>query len=259
MFEMTERSAIGRTRNLSPLRAGERTNAAGRAIANKVLLSIPERDFHRVRPFLEFIPLRQHLSLHEPSERLRYVYFINRGLVSIVVATERGREVEAGVIGFEGVVGTGLAVGVDRSPLRQVVQIEGEAFRTRAGALAEVLDQSPDLRLYLSRYAVLQGMQVAQTAACNRLHGVAKRLARWLLMAQDRVGKGTLPITHDFLATMLGTGRPTVSLAARALRHKKAIHYSRGAVQILDRKKLEASACSCYRVIQQLNGELGLM
>jgi len=110
----------------------------------------------------------------------------------------------------------------------------------------------------LSRYAVVRGMQVAQTAACNRLHDIEQRLARWLLMTQDRVDSGSLPITHDFLATMLGTDRPTVSLAAGVLQKKKLIEYTRGAVKIVNRKKLEDSACECYGVIRQYDGELGL-
>jgi CRP-like cAMP-binding protein len=110
----------------------------------------------------------------------------------------------------------------------------------------------------LSRYAVIHGMQVAQTAACNRLHNVEQRLARWLLMTQDRVDSGSLPITHDFLATMLGTDRPTVSLAASVLQRKEIIEYTRGAVKIVNRKKLEDSACECYGVIRQYDGEFGL-
>jgi CRP-like cAMP-binding protein len=112
--------------------------------------------------------------------------------------------------------------------------------------------------MMLSRYAAIRGMQVAQTAACNRLHDIGQRLARWLLMTQDRVDSGTLAITHDFLATMLGTDRPTVSLAAGILQKKKLIEYTRGAVRIVNRKKLEDCACECYAVIRQYDGELGL-
>jgi CRP-like cAMP-binding protein len=110
----------------------------------------------------------------------------------------------------------------------------------------------------LSRYAVVQGIQVAQTAACNRLHDLEQRLARWLLMAQDRVASASLFITHDFLATMLGTDRPSVSLAAGVLQKKRNIEYSRGAVKILNRRKLENSACECYAVIQQFSAAVGL-
>ena len=112
--------------------------------------------------------------------------------------------------------------------------------------------------MMLSRYAAIRSMQIAQTAACNRLHDIEQRLARWLLMTQDRVDSGELLITHDFLATMLGTDRPTVSVAAGVLQKKKLIEYTRGAVKIVNRKKLEACACECYAIIQQYDGELGV-
>jgi CRP-like cAMP-binding protein len=247
-----------RAKQLHVVRAGERTNPAGKPVANKILLSISDVEYRRIRPHLEFLDLPHHLTLYEPSEKLQFAYFLNRGLASVVVATPGGRDVEAGVVGYEGVVGTALAVGLNRSPLREVVQIEGNAFKIGARAFEATLRATPDLQMRLSRYAVLQGMQVAQTAACNRLHEVGQRLARWLLMAQDRVDAGTLPITHDFLATMLGTDRPSVSLAASALQQNKVIRYNRGTVEILNRKRLETSACGCYRVVQQLNGDLGL-
>jgi CRP-like cAMP-binding protein len=237
---------------------GERTNGSGKAVRNKILLSISPTEYAKIRPHLEFIVLPQGFHLHEPSERLKFAYFLNRGLASIVVSTKGGRDVEAGVVGFEGLVPTALAVGLERSPLREVVQIAGDALRIAAPELGHVLRQAPALQMMLSRYAVLQGMQVAQTAACNRLHDLGERLARWLLMAQDRVDHGNLPITHEFLATMLGTDRPSVTLAAGELQRAGVIRYRRGDVQILNRKGLEDSACSCYRVVQQLNGELGL-
>jgi CRP-like cAMP-binding protein len=139
-----------------------------------------------------------------------------------------------------------------------VVQITGDGFRVEVAALQNTLESTPHLQLMLSRYAVVQGMQVAQTAACNRLHGIEQRLVRWLLMTQDMVDSESLPITHDFLATMLGTDRPSVSLAAGVLQKKKLIEYTRGAVKIVNRKRLEKSACECYGITQQYNGELGL-
>ncbi|MGB8773131.1 MAG: Crp/Fnr family transcriptional regulator, partial [Terriglobales bacterium] len=134
----------------------------------------------------------------------------------------------------------------------------GDGFRVRVGALQNTLEATPDLRLLLNRYVAIRGMQLAQTAACNRLHGIEQRLARWLLMTQDRVASGLLRITHDFLATMLGTDRPSVSLAAGVLQRKGLIEYTRGAVKIVNRKKLEGSTCECYAVIRQYDGELGL-
>ncbi len=117
---------------------------------------------------------------------------------------------------------------------------------------------SPRLQTLLNRYAAVHGMQVAQTAGCNRLHDLEQRLSRWLLLTQDRVGSGLLRITHDFLATMLGTDRPSVSLAASGLQKKRIIEYAHGSVRILNRKRLESSACECYSIIQQFNGELAL-
>ncbi|MGH9814783.1 MAG: Crp/Fnr family transcriptional regulator, partial [Candidatus Acidiferrales bacterium] len=200
--------------------SGERTNAGGKPISNRILLSIPPREFRAIRRYLELVPLRHHSILHEPTRRLLHAYFPNSGLISMVVATEDGRMVEAGVVGHEGVAGVPVAFDLPRCPLRQVVQISGDALRITAGALLSVLKSTPQFQLTLARYGILQGMQVAQTAACNRLHDVSQRLARWLLMAQDRVDSGSLPITHDFLATMLGTDRPSVTLAAGALQKK---------------------------------------
>ena len=169
-----------------------------------------------------------------------------------------GKTAEAGIVGKEGFTGTLAAVGLMRSPLQAVVQITGDGFRVEVRALQDSLESTPHLQMMLSRYVAIRGMHVAQTAACNRLHDIEQRLARWLLMTQDRVDSGSLAITHDFLATMLGTDRPTVSLAAGALQRKKLIEYTRGEVKIVNRKKLEASACECYGVIRQYDGELGL-
>jgi CRP-like cAMP-binding protein len=175
-----------------------------------------------------------------------------------VVVMKDGKTAEAGIVGNEGFTGTLAAVGLSRDPLQAVMQITGDGFRVEVGALQNTLQSSPHLRLMLSRYAAIRGLQVAQTAACNRLHDIGQRLARWLLMTQDRVDSASLPITHDFLATMLGTDRPSVSHAAGVLQRKKLIAYTRGAVKIVNRKNLENSACECYGVIQQYDGELGL-
>jgi CRP-like cAMP-binding protein len=124
--------------------------------------------------------------------------------------------------------------------------------------LAEILQSAPELRLVLNRYVLIQGLQIAQIAACNRLHEIEQRLARWLLMCQDRVDSDLLPITHEFLAQMLGTGRPSVSLAAGILQRAGLIENLRGTVKILNRAELEESACECYRAIQHFNDGLGI-
>src|ERR1700687_5702582 len=236
----------------------ERTNTAGKQVSNKILLSTSDSDYSSLRPHLEYVSLPNHLVLHEAGVKLEFAYFPNRGLISLVVVMKDGKTVEAGIVGNEGFSGTPAAVGLSRSPLQAVVQITGDGFRVEVGALQNTLESAPHLQLMLSRYAAVRGMQVAQTAACNRLHDIQQRLARWLLMTQDRVDSGSLPITHDFLATMLGTDRPSVSLAAGVLQKRKVIEYTRVAVKIVNRKKLEGAACECYGVIRQYDGELGL-
>jgi CRP-like cAMP-binding protein len=245
-------------KGLQIVQSGERTNAAGKPVSNKILLSISDSDYGSLRPHLEYVSLPNHLVLHEAGGKLEFAYFPNRGLISLVVVMNNGKTAEAGIVGNEGFTGTLAAVGLSRSTLLAVVQITGDGFRVEVGALQNTLESAPHLQLMLSRYAAIRGMQVAQTAACNRLHDIKQRLARWLLMTQDRVDSGSLPITHDFLATMLGTDRPSVSLAAGVLQRKKLIEYTRGAVKILNRKKLEDSACECYGVIRRYDGELGL-
>jgi CRP-like cAMP-binding protein len=240
------------------VQSGERTNTQGKPVSSLILLSISDSDYGLLRPHLEYVSLPNHLVLHEAGGKLEFAYFPNRGLISLVVVMKDGRTAEAGIVGNEGFTGTLAAVGLSRSTLHAVVQITGDGFRVEVGALQNTLESAPHLQLALSRYAAIRGMQVAQTAACNRLHDIGQRLARWLLMTQDRVHSGSLPITHDFLATMLGTDRPSVSEAAGVLQKKKLIEYTRGAVKIVNRRKLESSACECYGVMQQYDGELGL-
>ena len=240
------------------VQSGERTNTEGKLVSSLILLSISESDYSSLRPHLEYVSLPNHLVLHEAGGKLEFAYFPNRGLISLVVVMKDGRTAEAGIIGNEGFTGTLAAVGLSRSPLHAVVQITGDGSRVEVGALQNTLKSAPHMQLMLSRYAAIRSMQVAQTAACNRLHDIGQRLARWLLMTQDRVDSGPLLITHDFLATMLGTDRPSVSEAAGVLQKKKLIEYTRGAVKIVNRRNLEDSACECYGVIQQYDGELGL-
>jgi CRP-like cAMP-binding protein len=245
-------------KNFRTIAGDQRTNAEGKQVTNKVLLAAPDNEFDLMRADLTYIDLPSHLSLHEPAQDIKFVYFPNRGMVSQVVVTKDGSTVEVGVVGHEGYVGSGLATGLTRSSVREIIQVAGDGFRMMGNALQRVLRSAPQLQLLLNRHTGLQGMQVAQTAACNRLHDIQQRLSRWLLMTQDRVGSGMLPITHDFIATMMGTDRTTVSLAATVMQKNGIIDYVRGAVKIVNRRKLEKTACECYGVIQQLENELGL-
>ena len=175
-------------------------------------------------------------------------------MASLVVLTGDGRSVEVAITGREGIVGTPLAVGLTREPHRAVVQIPGNGVRVKSSVLMDTLYEAPEMQLIWNRYVLIQGFQIAQIAACNRLHETEKRLARWLLMCQDRIGSEILPITHEFLAQMLGTGRPSVSLAAGILQRGGLIENIRGTVTILNRRGLENAACECYFAMQHFNG-----
>ena len=237
----------------APLSVG-RTDIHGNAVYSRILLSIPDDEYEALLPHLEFVDFRLHQSLHESPDGLEYGYFLNLGLTSLVIETQDGRSVEVGIVGREGFVGVPLAVGFHMTPYRACVQANGNGFKIKAEILEVTLNATPNLRLRLNQYAQAQGMQVAQLAACNRLHEIDQRLARWLLMCQDRIGSDLLPMTHEFFAQMLGTGRPSVSLAAAVLQRAGFIQYARGTVKITDRKGLEAAACECYAVIQKFDG-----
>jgi CRP-like cAMP-binding protein len=227
-----------------------RSDSTGKTVQNKILLAMTSREFKIIRPHLQSVDLVSHRILYEPNKRLKFVYFPNRGLISLVVVLKSGKTVEAGIVGREGASGTAVSAGLNSSALREVVQISGEGFRIKSAVFQKLLSIIPDLRKALNRYVVLFGMQVSQTAACNRLHEIEQRLARWLLMAEDSSASSTLPITHDFLATMLGTDRPSVTLAAGLLQKAGLIEYGRGSVKITNRPQLEAFACECYAVIR---------
>jgi CRP-like cAMP-binding protein len=234
------------------------TDATGNTVRNALLLSIPDREYRLLRPHLEYLELPDHQILQEPGQKIEYTYFLNQGMISLVILTSDGRSVEVAIVGHEGMVGTPLAVGLQRGPYRAIIQISASGFRLKSEVLEEVLPRTPELRVILNRYVLIQGLQVAQMAACNRLHEVEQRLARWLLMCQDRIGSAELPVTHEFLAQMLGTGRPSVSLAAGILQRAGMIENIRGTVKILNRKALEGSACECYAAMRQFSASMGI-
>lgn len=242
----------------SPLPAGARSDAEGKAVSNIILLSLPPKEYNLLRPHLEPADLPQYEVLEEPGEKIEFAYFLNDGMVSLVALSRDGRSVEVGIVGKEGVVGVSLLAGLQQGTFRAIMQMAGKGVRIRSRVFQDILLSASTLRAELSRFVLVHGMQAAQLAACNRLHEVEQRLSRWLLMCQDRMDSALLPLTHEFLAQMLGTGRPSVSLAAGALESAGLIENLRGTVKILNRKSLEQNACECYGVIQHFNGGLGL-
>jgi CRP-like cAMP-binding protein len=223
----------------------------GNHVLNEILLALPRTESEAVVPKLEFVRLKLHQVLHEAGETLKSAYFCNSGMFSILNVMPDGKSVEVGLIGKEGVSGTPLVAGFRTSHTRAVVQAEATAFRMDADALRAALPNCPTLERQLNRYAQLLAVQVTQIAACNRLHEVNERLARWLLMTQDRVGSKHLPLTQEFLAQMLGTRRSSVTVSALALQKAGLIAYVRGNVTILNRRSLEESACDCYGLLRR--------
>jgi len=243
-------SSQHRRSKLKPLPGGSKSQVPRKPVANLLLRSIPEREYEILEPHFEPFDLASQEILREPGEKIDCAYFLNSGLCASVVLTTDGRSVEVAVIGKEGMIGAAVAVGLHRSPHRIIVQVPGNSLRIASEALEQLLPDLPELQRQLGRYVMVRGMQVAQIAACNRLHEIEQRLARWLLMCRDRIDSDWLPVTHEFLAQMLGTGRPSVSLAAGMLQRAGLIENLRGSVKILNRKELENSACECYRAIQ---------
>ncbi|HKU24177.1 MAG TPA: Crp/Fnr family transcriptional regulator [Candidatus Sulfotelmatobacter sp.] len=196
--------------------------------------------------------MRLHQVLHEAGESIKSVYFLNNGLGSVLTVLPEGETVEVGLIGNEGFIGVPVIFGFKTSPLRIVVQSDATAYRVDVQALRKLLPDCPVFEKQLQRFTLILGMQSTQLAACNRLHDVAERLARWLLMSYDRIGADTMPLTQEFLGQMLGTRRSSVSMAASILQKAGMITYTRGSVTIADKRKLAKAACDCYEIIENL-------
>jgi CRP-like cAMP-binding protein len=222
-------------------------------IANSLLAALPRRSYLRLLPGLVPVELAFGKVLYEPGEPIGEVYFPGRSLVSLLTLVEGHLALEVGLVGREGMVGLPLALGVECSPVRALVQGAGPALRMSAARFRKALAASPPLARELHRYAHSLMTQISQTAACNRFHVVGARLARWLLMTRDRVRSEQFRMTHEFLSHMLGVRRVGVTEAASVLQRANLIEYSRGNIKILDDDGLEAAACSCYQSVRDMH------
>jgi CRP-like cAMP-binding protein len=223
------------------------TDGAG---GNLLLATLAQEDRERLEASLEPVPLDVGQVLFEPDAVISHVYFVDEGVASVVSSMTEGT-VEVGTIGPEGIVGVPVLLHSDRTPTRTFIQVAGRGRRMTADRLRAAVGESPALQRTLLRYAQAYMEQVAQTAACNRLHTLEERCARWLLMTQDRIGSDVLPLTQQFLSYMLGVHRPAVTLAAGSLQKAGLIRYSRGKVKVIDRAGLEAAACACYDITKR--------
>jgi CRP-like cAMP-binding protein len=235
-----------------------RRRVAGELVENTVLLRLPPAEFEALEPHLEFVELNLSENLQREGEPIRFVYFLNRGIASILVETSDGRSVEVGVAGREDMIGLQLAAGIEHPTHNLVVQVPGNGFRVPAMAMKNALNSLPELRRILTRQLGIRAMQYAQNAACNRLHNVKQRLARWLLLTRDRIDSDVIATTHDYLAKLVGTDRPTVSVALAELQREGTILGSRGAISVVNRSRLRQHACECYSLFCQFNAEMGL-
>jgi len=214
---------------------------------NYLLKALPASDLRRMMAGCETVELAFADVLYTPTERLRYVYFPTTSFISLIVPVDGSSSLEVGLVGNEGMFGIPLVLGVDISPVRAVVQGAGSALRMDAATFCRELGRSQALQREIDRYVFVQLSQLAQTAACTRFHVVEARLARWLLMTQDRAHADNFHVTQEFLALMLGVRRVGVTKAASSLQKRRLIHYSRGDMTVTDRRGLKAASCGCYK------------
>jgi CRP-like cAMP-binding protein len=224
---------------------------------NHVLAALPKAEIARLRAHLSPVTLRLRAQLLD-GKVAAYAYFLEDGLASVVLPMKEGRTVEVGVIGIDGVVGLPVLLGAGRMPGETFIQVEASGYRIKAQCLKEEFERSGELRRHLQKYVMANLVQSAQNAACNRLHTIGERLAKWLLTCHDRIRSDRMPLTHEFLAQMLGAPRTTVTLAAGILHEAGLIDYSRGHITIKNRSGLERAACECYRVVRNEFDRLGL-
>ena len=226
--------------------------ASKQAKANQILAALSRPSFRRMIEILEPVQLEYGQVIYEPLGPIEDVYFPIDCLVSLLTAVDDNRTLEVGMVGDEGMIGMPMALGIEVSAVRALVQGGGTALRMSAGHFRREFRDNVPLQRALFRYNHLLMAQISQTAACNRFHETTHRLARWLLMTRDRLHADEFVLTHEFLSHMLGVRRSGVSIAACALQEDALISYSRGKVKILNPARLEAAACSCYRTIKDL-------
>lgn len=217
--------------------------------SNQLLDSLPVKLRTEIYNICESVELVFGTILCEPEQPIKYAYFPITGFISLVAIVENHQPLEVGLIGNEGMLGATLALGMPQAPMRALVQGSGTALRINAGHLRQTLASSPLLTKKFDMYVYLSLVQMAKMTACIHFHEIEPRLARWLLMTQDRTYANRLHLTQGFLADMLGVRRSGVTVAAGALQNRNLIHYSRGEITILDRKGLEAVACRCYQIM----------
>ena len=220
---------------------------------NRLLAALPAADYARILPSLTVVPLKLKDILHKPGEPIRDVYFPGGGFCSMLTVLEDGSMVEVATIGREGMVG--VTAVLDGTPVTSAAMVQGETdtcYRMKVEAFRREIDRHGAFHELMTHFAQALFGFVAQSTACNAVHSVEQRLARWLLMARDRMGRDNFPLTQEFVSMMLGASRPTVTIVASTLQKAGLITYHRGHVTIVDGERLEAASCECYRTATNL-------
>jgi CRP-like cAMP-binding protein len=223
-------------------------------LRNRILAALPHEEFTRLQPHLKSVHLDQGEVVYLTGDDIRYLYFPNSGLLSLLSTTETGATVEVAMVGNEGAVGLPAILRNPMISYEVTVQFTTEAFKISAGVLQEEFDKGERMYEFVLRYLNVLIAQISQSSICNRFHTLDEKLSRWLLMVQDRVNSDNLNLTQETISRTLGVPRTAVTVAAGALQRAGIIRYSRGKILILDRARLEANSCECYRIIRD---ELG--
>lgn len=218
--------------------------------ANRLLAALPAKEYAHLLPNLEEIPLNYAETIYEQGEAIRYIYFPNSGMISLLTYAAEDEVLEVGVIGNEGMIGLPVFLGVETSRNQVIVQGDGAALRIKTEDFIKECGRGGSLPKLLRRYTHALITQVSQTVACNRFHLIEERLMCWLLLMHDRMQTDKFKITQEFLSKMLGVRREAVSKSAANLQQRKLIEYTRGIVSIINRAALEAAACNCYSIVK---------
>lgn len=218
---------------------------------NHLLAVIPASEFRELKVHLTTVDLRAKDLLAETNRPIDMVYFPLDAVLSMAAVDRNGEAVEVGSVGCEGMTGLAVLLGAEQSTSRVMVQVGGQAERMDAAVLQGEARHNDHFRRLLYLYAHAFMTQIAQSTACSRLHPAEQRLARWLLICRDRVGRDEIPITQETMSVMLGVRRATVTEAASRLQREGLIRYRRGVVAIVDRPGLEAATCECYQIVRE--------
>jgi CRP-like cAMP-binding protein len=219
--------------------------------SNRLLAALAPEDMERLLPALEIVQCEHRSILVDAGERITRVHFPQSAVICLMAVMSGSDVAEVATVGPEGMVGFEALLGSERATTRTLVQVPGTASRVDVSTLRKAMEGSPALRALFMRYVSAFMAQVTQSVACNRLHKLQERCCRWLLMAHDRAGRDSFPMTQEFLADMLGVHRPGLTITARALQDRGLIRYHRGVLTIVDRDGLEQAACQCYGTVRQ--------